>query len=101
MKELNKKPKKTNQLPSGLITGWDRDVSGSKATTAGVTRVTASELIQDDHDDHDVDVVDESMVRFGGLVEDQEDDEIERVAIRKDVSKGGPGVGKKTLVGFR
>jgi len=38
------------------------------------------------------------MVQFGGLVKDEEDDEIERVAIRKDVSKGGGG--KKTLVRF-
>jgi hypothetical protein len=83
-KELNKKSKKINQPPSGLITGWDRDVSGSKVTAG----VTASE--------HDVD---ESMVRFGGLVKDEEDDEIERVAIRKDVSKGG--VGKKILVGLK
>jgi hypothetical protein len=85
VKELNKKSKKTNQPPSGFIAGWDRDVSGSKATAA-----TASELIQD---------VDESMVQYGGLIDDEEDDEIERVAIRKDVSKGGGE--KKTLVRLR
>ena len=84
-KELNKKSKKTNQPPSGLITGWDRDMSGLKVT-AGVTQA-ASELIQDD--------LDGSMVRFGGLVGDDEDEEVERV---KDVSNSG--VGKKNLVPF-
>ena len=85
-KEFNKKSKKTNQLPTGLITSWDRDMSRSKATAGAIT----SELIQD---------VDEFMVQFGGLVKDEEDDEIERVAIHKDISKGGGG--KKKLVRFR
>ena len=57
-------------------------MSGSKVT-ADVTQA-ASELIQDD--------LDGSMVRFGGLVGDDEDEEV------KDVSNSG--VGKKNLVPF-
>ncbi|KAF8799163.1 hypothetical protein BYT27DRAFT_7071855, partial [Phlegmacium glaucopus] len=82
-KGLNKKSKITNQRSSGLFVGWDRDISRSNTTAT-----FASESSQD---------VDESMVRYGGLFEDEEDDEIERVAIHnlKDVPKGGSG--KKTL----
>ncbi|KIM41783.1 hypothetical protein M413DRAFT_410062 [Hebeloma cylindrosporum] len=78
---INKKSKKTNQPLSGLIVGWDRNPSGSRATAS-----IASEVSQD---------IDESMVQYGGLVDDEENDEIERVAIRKDVPKDAGG--KKTL----
>jgi hypothetical protein len=36
------------------------------------------------------------MVQYGGLVEDEEDDEIEKAAVRKSTVKGG--VGKKAMV---
>jgi hypothetical protein len=39
---------------------------------------------------------DDSMVQYGGLLDDEEDDEIEQVAVHKNAIKGG--VGKKIIV---
>lgn len=40
---------------------------------------------------------DDSMVQYGGLLDDKEDDEIERVAAHKNTTKLEGGVGKKGL----
>jgi hypothetical protein len=80
----NKKFKKSNQplAPSGLLLGWDRDKAGSTTTPAAAKGAVSPG--------------DDSMVQYGGLLDDKEDDEIERVAVHKNSIKGG--VGKKVLV---
>jgi hypothetical protein len=55
--------------------------STSAAATAGKDIVSAE---------------DDSMVQYGGLLEDEEDDEIEKAAVRKSTFKGG--VRKKAMV---
>jgi len=84
----SKKSKKSNRPPSGLLLGWDcnQSHSTSAAPPAGKDIVSA----EDDS---------ESMVQYGGLLEDGEDDEIEKAAVRKSTFKGG--VGKKAMVRSR
>lgn len=79
-----KKSKKSNQPPSGLLPGWDRDKSLSMTTPAAAKDAVGPQA------------GDDSMVQYGGLLDDEEDDEIERVAVHKKTIKGG--VGKKVLV---
>jgi hypothetical protein len=70
--------------PSGLLPGWDRDKSWSKTTPAAAKNAVVSPA-------------DDSMVQYGGILDDKEDDEIERVAVLKTIDSKG-GVGKKSLV---
>lgn len=72
----SKKSKKSNRPPSGLLPGWDRNQSPAGKDIASTE--------------------DDSMVQYGGLVDDEEDDEIEKAAVRKSTIKGG--VGKKAMV---
>lgn len=79
----SKKSKKSNRPPSGLLPGWDRNQSQSTSAAPPAGKGIAS-------------TEDDSMVQYGGLVEDEEDDEIEKAAVRKSTVKGG--VGKKAMV---
>jgi len=82
----SKKSKKSNQPPSGLLPGWDRN--RSQATSAAPA--AGKDIVSTE---------DDSMVQYGGLLEDEEDDEIEKTAVCKSSFKGG--VGKKAMVRSR
>jgi len=81
-----KKSKKSNRPPSGLLPGWDHNQSQSTsaAPPAGKDIVSAE---------------DDSMVQYGGLLEDGEDDAIEQAAVHKSTFNGG--IGKKAMVRSR
>ena len=85
----SKKSKKSNQPPSGLLPGWDHNQS--KSTSAAPANAAAGK--------DNVSAKDDSMVQYGGLLEDEEDDEIEKAAVLKSTFKGG--VGKKAMVRLR
>jgi hypothetical protein len=70
---LAKKPKKSNQPPSGLRSGWD---SAIKAKTIAPANKSNTE------DDNS---------QYAGMIGDNEDDEVERSAVVNDKgSKQGP-----------
>jgi hypothetical protein len=83
----SKKSKKSKQplAPSSLLPGWDRDKSWSKTTPAAAKNAVVSPA-------------DDSMVQYGGILDDKEDDKIERVAVLKNTIDSKGGVGKKSLV---
>lgn len=83
----SKKSKKSNQPPSGLLPGWDRNQSQS---TSAAPAAAGKNIVSTE---------DDSMVQYGGLLEDEEDDEIEKAAVRKSTFKGR--VGKKAMVRSR
>ncbi|KAF8808307.1 hypothetical protein BYT27DRAFT_7222942 [Phlegmacium glaucopus] len=63
-----KKPKKSNQPPSGLRSGWDSAIKTKLMAPAEKT-----------HQEHN-----DSPARYGGMVSDNEDDEMERSAVVND-----------------
>ena len=65
---LAKKHKKSNQPPSGLRSSWDSAIKQKFIAPA-------NKLNTED---------DDSLVRFGGMVGDDEDDEVERSVIVTD-----------------
>ena len=75
-----KKSKKTNGPPSGLLQGWDHNLNKSHVVGA------------EDASDRD------SMVQYGGFLEDVEDDEIKQAAMHKSTFNLKSGVGKKIMV---
>ncbi|KIM49896.1 hypothetical protein M413DRAFT_43621, partial [Hebeloma cylindrosporum] len=71
----SKKPKKSNQPPSGLRSGWDSAIKAKSITPA----------IKSNTEDGD------SLVQYGGMVGDDEDDAVERaVVVKGKGSKQGP-----------
>ena len=82
----SKKSKKSNQPPSGLLRGWDHNESQS---TSAAPAAAGKDVASTD---------DDSMVQYGGLLEDGEDDEIEKAAVHKSLSTFKGGVGKKAMV---
>ncbi|KAF8799804.1 hypothetical protein BYT27DRAFT_7221912 [Phlegmacium glaucopus] len=70
-----KKFKKSNQPPSGLRSGWDSAIKAKSIAPANKSNT------EDD----------DSLVQFGGMVGDDEDDEVERSVVVNDKgSKRGP-----------
>jgi hypothetical protein len=75
---LAKKSKKLNQPPSGLRSGWDSAIKDKAITPANNLKSNTEEA-------------DNSPEQYGGMIGDDEDDEVERSVVVNDKKpKRGP-----------